>query len=267
MIDKISSKQSDPDGQLEVIINRDYSTHIIFSDIVKNNPQIILAWNQLYDISQVIDFARHNLILSSGDMTKAFTKKFMNTDDSDVTEAISSFFLSSSILFYNSSFDYFWILLKLMFSSHKELISICPEDDIKIKKKSKLKENEWSKVLFKKFGYFREYWIKKNPNISDEVKKKILDLYKKNKTLKENYQANNLKHGEFPYFQRSNPINTIGAELKLSKEQFYLKLGNRRVSFGLPKNGLNINDVQRFLIDYNNRTVEVVNLMNSVLKT
>jgi len=253
MIDKISSKQSDPDGQLEVIINRDYSTHII------------LAWNQLYDISQVIDFARHNLIFSSGDMSRAFTKKFMSTDDSDVTETISSFFLSSSILFYNSSFDYFWIILMLVFSSHDDLITTYPEDDIKIKKKSKLKKDEWSKILFRKFTTLklkeRKKWVKNNPNISDEIKKKILDLFEENRILKEDYQANNLKHGEFPYFRRSNLQNVLGAKLELSKEQFYLKLGNRRVSFGLPKNGLNIDDVQRFSIDYNNRTVEVVNLI------
>ena len=274
MIDKISSKQSDPDGQLEVIDKRDCSTQNIYSDIVnvKNNPQIILACNQLCDISQVIDFARHNLILSSGHMSREFTKKFMNTGDLDAIETISSFFLSNSILFYNSSFDYLWIMIKLIFSYHNDLIQDFPKDKIEKKMKNyKLMEDEWFKALFKKYTFLnfeeRKKWVKKNPNISDEIKKRILDLFEENGTLKENYQANNLKHGEFPYFRRSNLQNVLGAKWELSKEQFYLKSGSRGISFGLPKNGLNIDDVQKFLIDYNNRTVEVVNLMNSVLKT
>lgn len=285
MIDKISSKQSDLDGQLDVIYTDNKLQFIPaycfkYRRCLKENPQIILAFNQLYEISQIIDFARHNLILSSGDMTRAFTKKFMSTDDSDVTETISSFFLSSSISFYNSSFDYLWIILMLLFSSYDDLIEIYPEKEIKKEmKKMGLNEDEWFKALFKKFmvpkfkkkKYFskicvrkrmdRKKWIKKNSNIPDKIKMKILDLNGKNKTLKKSYQANSLKHGKSPYFKRSNPLNAIGAELKLSKEQFYAKSGSQGISSGLPQNRLNIDDVQRFLIDYNNRTVEVVTLI------
>jgi hypothetical protein len=93
------------------------------------------------------------------------------------------------------------------------------------------------------------------------IKENFSQLIKRNETLKIKYQANNLKHSEFPYFQRSNPQNVIGLRLKLSMEQFYLKSGRRGVTIGIPQTGLNIDDVQKYLIDYNNQTVELVNLI------
>lgn len=269
MIDRISCKPQDPSGQLEVIKIRNCPLGIIF----KKNPNLALACNQLIDINHIIDFARHNLVFSSENMSRNFIKKFMNTDDTDSLEAISILFLSNSILFFNSSFDYLWILMRILYSSHEALLSDFSIEKIENEiKNKKIQKDDWEKALFKiisdkksdkkiNYKYYKENWINENKNISDIIKENFSQLNKRNETLKTKYQANDLKHGRFPYFQRSNPQNIIGVRFKLSMEQFYLKSGRQGIAFGIPPTGLNIDDVQNFLIDYNNQTVKLVNLI------
>ncbi len=261
MVERISCKPSNPSGQLEVL-KVDFTLKINS----KQNPNFFLAWNLLNDIRSVMDYARHNLVFSSGKMSRNFTNSFMTTDDSDSVEAISSFFLSNSILFFNSSFDYLWIFLRISYSSHEDFTSVFSKNIIEKKIKNELiQKDDWQKGLFEMISNIkyreRKKWIIENKEITEMMKKKICQITYINNALKRKYQANDIKHGRFPYFLRSNPQNGSGIKFKLAMEQFYSKSGGTGITFGIPQTGLNIDDVQKFLIEYNNRTVELIYLI------
>lgn len=86
------------------------------------------------------------------------------------------------------------------------------------------------------------------------------ELKCRNKILRKDYQANQLKHCAIPHFTRSNEANTIGARNYVSLEQFYDNANKKFVlDFGYPHNSLSIEDTQKYLIKYHNLSVGFIN--------
>jgi len=219
-----------------------------------------MIYNQFNNVIEIIDLARFYLIFSSGNLVKKYSLEFMKDDDSDTLERISSYFLLSSIIFFNSSFDYIRILVRLIYSTHEELIKQFEKKKIsEIIEKWKLEKHDWYVALFKLIleinSEKEKKWIMKKPYISKEIIKSFFDLIKNNEVLKRKYQANLIKHNAFPSFRRSNIENSIDARLQISVDSFYANKGV--ISCGIPKM-LYIEEVQKFLIEYNNLTVKYI---------
>ena len=218
----------------------------------------VMIYNQFNNVIEIIDLARFYLIFSSENMVKKYSLEFMKDDDSDTLERISSYFLLSSIIYFNSSFDYIRILVRLIYSTHKELSTQFKKKKISEKiEKWKLEKHDWYVALFKLIQDIsseeEKIWIEENPHITKEIIKSFSNIKKYNKKLKRKYRANLIKHNAFPSFKRSNIENSIDARLQISLDSFYENKGG--VSCGIPKM-LYIEEVQKFLIKYNNRTVK-----------
>jgi hypothetical protein len=105
----------------------------------------------------------------------------------------------------------------------------------------------------------REYmeWVK-NAGIPTKLSELFYKLENSNRKLRYDYGVNELKHGKAPHFLRSNLRNAIGSRANISLEQFYNpKLCKREYSLGLP-HYIQIDEMQNFLIMYNNLTVELL---------
>lgn len=80
MIDSIAPKKVNPDGQLEVF---DFS----FNDISSNfeicghkieKSHMAIIYNQAENLKSILELARFNLVLSSGNLSKAFCEKIFS---------------------------------------------------------------------------------------------------------------------------------------------------------------------------------------------
>jgi hypothetical protein len=278
MIDRISLKRLD--GQLEEIeYNNNFNLRNGFNfgfrikSLNSDYRKLILIFNQLQNIYQIVESARHNLVFSAGNFTKNFCSTFLKTNDIDALETIASGFLSSSILYFNSSFDYLRILIRIAYSTTEELTNTISMDKLRKEiKRLKIDKRDWWIAFFslmtkpKNNRNEEVEWIKKNLLISGEIKDSFHRLWKSNKELKKKYCANSLKHGVFPYFRRTNYQNIVGAYLQISLELYYGKTKSNQISFGLRKKPLIIDDVQNYLINYNNETVQTVNLIQTDIR-
>ena len=106
---------------------------------------------------------------------------------------------------------------------------------------------------------YRKYinWFKKNCRIPTSIKNVFSKLESMNKNLRTKYQANQLKHGAFPHFKRSDPSNLIGGRMFETLEQFYDCKSNR-YDIGTHTHQLQIDEVQNFLIKYHNCTAKLI---------
>lgn len=278
MINRISLKRFN--GQLEEIeYNNKFNLRDGFSlgfrirNLNNDSRKLILIINHLQNVYQIVESARHNLVFSSGKFTKNFCKEFLKTDDIDALEGMASSFLSGSILYFNASFDYLRILIRIVYSTTEELTNTISMDKLrKVIERLKIDERDWwiafckLMTMPKNNGNKEVKWIEENSLISGEIKSSFFKLQKSNEELKKKYCANSLKHGIFPYLRRTNYQNTIGANLQISLEQYYGITKSNRISFGLPRKPLIIDDVQNFLIDYNNETIRTINLIQTDIR-
>lgn len=152
----------------------------------------------------------------------------------------------------------------MIFSSKKELIQDYPKTKVETeRKKSKLEEKEWHIALSNLINtdntenkYAK--WIKNNKKISINFKNKCNDLLTMNNILKNKYKANQLKHSAVPHFLLNDYQFSLSIRTYISLEDFYDK-NPKDVIFivGIPADSFKIDDVQHFLIDYNNKMVNV----------
>lgn len=293
MIDFIAQKAYNPKGQLEKINIPSNISILPMLSIFENRKRskidqcnILLVCNQLANVQSIMELASSCLIDSSGNISKTICEKVYRVDNINALELISSNFLLSSIIYYNASFDYLRVLLRYAYSSHNELIENC----LKEKERKEIQKLELKEKLFKirkKFvarvnkemlslGLKRNWelalgliitktkietylkWVKDNKEISDNIKKAFNELKEMNKDLRTKYQANQLKHGAFPHFKRSDPSNRIGGRMFETLEQFYDCKSNR-YDIGTHTHQLRIDEIQNFLIEYHNITAKVIN--------
>ncbi|MDD3344829.1 MAG: hypothetical protein PHO34_00105 [Candidatus Omnitrophica bacterium] len=234
----------------------------LFKNREVNDNHRVLIVNQYADTKAVLELASMNLILSAESVVKKISRTVFSSDDSNAKELLVSNYLMNSIVYYNASFDYLKLLIRVAYSSYSDLIGNFPKQKIdEVLNKFQLKEEEWETALREiiskiKFEEFKK-WL--NGSLSSDLIKKYVGLQNLNKDLRFKYQANRLKHQAVPHFRRSDLGNAIGVRCSISREQFYNK-DNIKSSFyfGFPQNTLDINDTQRFLIKYNNKTVELV---------
>lgn len=292
MIDFIAQKAYNPKGQLEKI---DIPSNIIILPMLAifenrksskiDQCNVLLVYNQLANVCSIMELASSCLIDSSGNISKTICGKAYRVDDINAIELISSNFLLSSIIYYNASFDYFRVLLRYAYSSHNELIEDCLKEKER-KEIQKLELKEKLRKIRKKFvarvnkemlslGLKRNWelalgliitktkiktyleWINNNETISDSIRKAFNELTKMNRNLRTKYQANQLKHGAFPHFERSDPSNLIGGRMFETLEQFYDCKSNR-YDIGTHTHQLQIDEVQNFLIKYHNCTAKLI---------
>ncbi len=256
MIDVIASKNANSEGQLEELDD--------ISVIQTDNYRVLIS-NQYADIKSILELAGLNLILSSGQMIKKLCRAIYLIKNLDVNarEATAIIYLMNAIVYYNASFDYLKLLIRIVYSNYDDFINDFPRDKIdKIMDKFQLETDEWESALRKiiseiKPKKFKE-WLK--GKLSNSIIKKYNELQNLNKDLRFKYQVNRLKHQALPHFLRSDPKNAIGMRCFISIDQFYDNKNSAKssFSFGFPSNSLSIDETQKFLIRYNNKTVEVV---------
>jgi len=277
MIDFIASKKVNSKGNLDYFeFNAEIETlNIVWensqSGIVKS--QKILICNQFANCADILDFAESNLIFSSGNVAKTLCARLSPKTPitSDFQEAIAIKYLLNAMIYYNASFDYIVILLRLIFTPYNKLVEDFPPKKIMERmEKLGIDEKNWEIALRsritnftnKKYGFNK--WYKGAHNIPDNIRHCFDNLKKKNKDLREKYKVNKIKHQCIPHFKRSNIVNCIEMRASISMEQFYGSPKKFQVNFGW-QNYLEINEVQEFLISYNNETVKVLKKLQNAL--
>ena len=269
MIDFIAQKEYNPKGQLEKInILLNISILPMFA-IFKNRKSskidqcnVLLVCNQLANVQSIMELASSCLIDSSGNISKTICEKVYRVDDINAIELISSNFLLSSIIYYNASFDYLRVLLRYVYTPYKDLIKVFPREKVENEMNKLNLEKHWELALgslITKTKY-RRYInrFKKNCRIPTSIKNVFSKLESMNKNLRRKYQANQLKHGAFPHFKRSDPSNFIGRRMFETLEQFYDCKSNR-YDIGTHTHQLQIDEVQNFLIEYHNCNAKLIN--------
>ncbi len=264
MIDFIASKEANTQGQLEKLAIP--SPMLLISPIAKSLPvedipHVVLIHNQFESTDEILDLAEHNLIFSSGEASKTICEKLYGKTETNMLEKNSINFLLNAIVYYNASYDYTRVLLRLLFSQYlqAEFSRNRVENEVTL---SELELSDWffalGSLITKGGSFFN--WFENNRNIPDDIRSDFIVLSEKNKELKIKYRANQLKHGAIPHFIRSDPSNVIGSRMFVTLDNFYH--GNNEtllgVSSGFPAHSMNIGEVQEFLIDYNNTTVVLV---------
>ncbi len=232
-----------------------------------NDDQVEIFLNQFCELDYILELSRINLELSLS--KEAFFSKNSSVNNK---EKISTIFLLNSIVHYNSGFDYLKALLYLGYSSIEELHKLFPKNRIEDKvEKMNIAEADWELALVKMINEQKWEEYKEWLNNNNKISKKLVDLFEKleekNQILRNEYQANQLKHGLVPHFSRTDRGNVIGCRGVIKLDQFFdLKKKRRVVSLGYRENTLNISDTQSFLIDYNNLTVKLLKYLQGELK-
>ncbi len=276
-MDFITSKKGNSQGQLDKIdsLGKLITPTTVCEIQGKTNERIdcniiALIVNQYENTEGVLDLASHNLVFSSGIISKKLCEEFYSKVSINLQEKISTDFISNSILYYNASFDYIKVLLRFVYSSYVDLKGNYPESEVRdTLKELGLEKTDWYLALgflitktkdedFKK-------WLRESSNIPEDIWGCFNNLKGKNKKLKKDYQANQLKHGAVPHFMRSNSANTIGSRVLITLDDFYSK-STHTISYSLPGNSLDIEDTQNFLIKYNNATVKLINKVRKDIK-
>jgi len=274
MMDFIASKEVNSKGQLEII---NTSPVIALLPLAINNPDrislkidknnIMLVCNQFYYLYSLVELARLNLVYSSGIITEKIAKSIYTSKDNNLEnlkESVSIDFLLSSIIFYNSSFDYLKVFIKYSYSSYNELIIEYPQEKIQKTMQQLHLKDDWYLALASSINrmdinvYVK--WFKES-TAPKQIKELFANLRKHNVKLRKDYQANSVKHCALPYFQRSDLSNTIGMLLIESLEHFYSKkeLHPQKFLLGRLDSRFRIDEVQNFLIEYHNGTAKVIN--------
>ncbi len=271
MVDFIEFKDNDGKGQLD----RPTCPEVIMlfmlagKELYKIDPNsLTLICNQLNNVISVIELASFDLIYSSGNISEAMCQKWYSWDNVHLKERVSVKYLLNSIIYYNASFDYFKVLLRYIYSSYDELIMTYPRNKVENEMQKLCLKRNWDLALnslitkpTKKY----EKWLEKNDTIPNTVRKAFIELEKRNDDLKNKYQANQLKHGAVPCFGTAGLPDITRAQTNESLEQFYNRKEQTSIRYdiGLYENKLQINEVQGFLVDYHNSTIQV---LNEVLK-
>jgi len=267
MIDFIAQKAYNPNGQLEKINIPANISILPMLAIFKNRKSskidlcnFLLVYNQLANVRSIMELASSCLIDSSGNISKTICEVY-RVDDINAIELISSNFLLSSIIYYNASFDYLRVLLRYRYTSYKDLIKAFPREKVENEMNKLNLEKHWELALgslITKTKYEKYInWFKKNCRIPTSIKNVFSKLESMNKNLRTKYQANQLKHGAFPHFKRSDPSNFIGGRMYETLEQFYGCKSNR-YDIGTHMHQLRIDEVQNFLIEYHNCTAKLI---------
>jgi len=272
MIKSIRIKSSESEGQLNGLrdLRSRFSPFSFLNKWLLRDPELIkksMIYNQFINIIEIIDIARFYLVSSSDKMACKYSREFLNETISDATERIASYFLISSIIFYNSSYDYLRILIRLFYSTREELIKQYEKKILSNIEKMKLDNCDWFVALFKSITDIKRedenIWINNNSRISEDTKKSFFELKKQNEILKRKYRANLIKHNTYPSFKRSNIGNSIDARLDVSMDSFFTN--KVKISCAIPKM-LEIEDVQKYLIEYDNLTVSTVKLIDKEIR-
>ena len=237
MIDFIAQKAYNPKGQLEKINIPSNISILPMLAIFENRKSskidqcnFLLVCNQLANVRSIMELASSCLIDSSGNISKTICEVY-RVDDINAIELISSNFLLSSIIYYNASFDYLRVLLRYLYTPYKDLIKTFPREKVENEMNKLNLEKHWELALgsfITKMKYIKYLdWFKKNCRIPTSIKNVFRKLENMNKNLRTKYQANQLKHGAFPHFKRSDPSNRIGGRMFETLEQFYDCKSNR----------------------------------------
>lgn len=265
ILNLITSKEDAPqNGDLEVINNQLFNS---FNTLDSNKYgedlcKKALIISQLQNISGILELAESNLIFSCKRFVESFCKHFFDKkNDINLQEKISGDFILNSIIYYNASFDYIRVLLRLIYSSNQELQTNYNQKKIEEKLNFlSLEKVDWFIALGSLITIsknFNDWWKK------IEIPQEIRDCFKKineeNEKLRKNYQANQLKHGAIPCFKKSDKSNVLGFRFIIPIEQFYSCKNKTEISLRFHKNLLNINETQEFLIKYHNITINLLN--------
>lgn len=251
--------------------------NIIFKDKVArkfNEAEVALLSNSALNLKYCIEIAKYFLNLSSRKSVQKLTNKKPNSFESknryeDFILAIEHRFLLPSMLFYNASFDYIYILIFFLLINRKEII------DLKQTRKNRVL-NEMKKL---DLSNRKHSWIFAlnsliTRNLKNEIEKRLnknfnkafinifKELKEENKKLKKNHYANIIKHQLIPFFKPASLDNIGGAKVFPDINQFYSKTNHPfSITFGRSEIVLNIENSQKFLVQYHNKTIKVFNYL------
>jgi len=249
--------------------------NIIFKDKIERKfdiAEVALLSNSAWNLKYCIEIAKYFLNLSSRKSVQKLTNKKPNSFESknryeDFILAIEHRFLLTSILFYNASFDYIYILIFILLMKRKDIIKEIGRYKV-IKEMKKLdlsnKKHSWIFALNSLVTKTqKKEIIKKLNNIFHNNFIDIFnDLDKENKKLKKNHYANIIKHQLIPFFKPVSLDNVGGAKLFPDINQFYSKINHpSSITFGRSEIILNIENSQKFLVKYHNKTIKVFNYL------
>jgi len=271
MINKITSKRADPNGDLDKIFSNISVRFNPEKALLQGSPEYQLhaiIVSQLQEIESVLELAELNLIQSSKLYTNYLCRKMYTKTKHNVNlkEKLSGDFLLNSIIYYNASFDYLRILIRLIYSSSGEIRKDYPINKIKKELvRLRLLENDWflalGSLVTKQHVKDFSAWISQNKKIPQKVKGKYERLRQKNEKIRKEYQANQLKHGAIPCFNKTDKSNILGSRYLVRLNQFYNCSNKRGLIRGWYWNLLNIDKTQKFLIGYHNTTVALINCL------
>jgi hypothetical protein len=274
IIEIISANDVNPKGQIDrFFYSKSLLGYILKRPVIQGNELEVgiasLLSNQYRNIEEIMLVASHNLIFSSDLVARAIVKTFspsaLRIDQASV-EHYSAMFLYNALVFYNASFDYLKVLLYIQYSSHAEIVTKFPKKKIEDKiSYLKLNSVDWQIALNaliteQEYGNFKK-WLKQHANEFPKGFSSLFgELIVKNRKLKNDYQANQLKHGKLPHFEREDRANILGGREFVSLDDFFNK-NIKKISFGFHSNIISIFDTQEFLIDYNNLTAKILKLL------
>lgn len=255
--------------------------NIIFKDKVKrkfDNAEVALLSNSAWNLRYCIEIAKYFLSLSSRKNVQKITNRKPNSFESknrheDFILAIQHRFLLPSILFYNASFDYIYILIFFLSMNRKEIIDLKQTGKNKVLNEMKKldlsnKKHSWIFAL--------NSLITRNltRNLKGEIEKRLdknfnsafIDMFdeikEENKKLKKNHYANIIKHQLIPFFKPVSLDNVGGAKVFPDINKFYSKNNHSLpITFAISEIVLNIENSQKFLVQYHNKTIKVFNYL------
>ena len=243
------------------------STKNMFIKIDNRNVQILI-YNQFVNIYDILEMASWNLSCSTREYVEAIVKSLASKYNNNALEKFTVEFLLNSIIYYNASYDYILPAIYYIYTPHDEVVKKFPIKTVN-KKMQKLKlTTNWDLALcflvndYLKKNKNMESCLASNASIPDDIKHQVKVLKDENKTLRNAFKANQLKHRAIPSFIHSDKSNMMGTRNFIDLSQFYNIDGGFRMDIGKQyDNPLNIDKTRDFLIKYHNTTVDLLDLI------
>jgi len=255
--------------------------NIIFKDKIErkfDKAEVALLSNSAWNLEYCIEIAKFFLELSSRKSVQKITNRKPNSFGSknryeDFILAIQHRFLLPSILFYNASFDYIYIFIFFLSMNRKEIIDLKQTGKNKVLNEMKKldlsnKKHSWIFALNSLITRGRTRNLKEerekrlDKHFNNAFIKIFKELEEENNKLKKNHYANIIKHQLIPFFKPVSLDNVGGAKVFPDINQFYSKINHpSSITFGISEIVLNIENSQKFLIQYHNKTIKVSNYL------
>jgi len=251
--------------------------NIIFKDNIErkfDEAEVALLSNSAWNLKYCIEISKYFLKLSSRKSVQKLTNRKANSFESknryeDSIRAIEHRFLLPSILFYNASFDYIYILIFFLLINRKKIIDLKQTRKNRVLNEMKKldlsnRKHSWIFALNSLITINLKNEIEKilNKNLNNAFVNIFKELKEENKKLKKNHYANIIKHQLIPFFKTASLDNIGGAKVFPDINQFYSESNHPLpITFGISEIVLNIENSQNFLVQYHNKTIKVFNYL------